>query len=319
MTTQLAPASISPPSPRVRVKSREPRFAPYLMVAPMLVIFVGILGYPFVRLIVISFQDYRRAQVLGTKPAEWVGFAHYVKVFQDPLFWQSLLRTIQFVVAAVGLTIGLGLLIAQLLTKVSGWVKVVVLTSMIAVWSMPQIIAMPIWRWLIDQSFGVLNYLLFHLGLLPQRNFNWFREPLTGWMVITAIVVWGALPLAVISLHAAMAAVSQENIEAARLDGAGAFRLFRAVTLPAIKPTLLIIVVLSIIWDYGVFAQVWMFRNVGTGKPDYYTVGIWSYVESFSKNNFGYGAAIALISVLLLGLLSAYAVKHVLRSTDQGA
>lgn len=316
MTTQTLPlpgGSTATPAP---VKSREPRFTPYLMVAPMLVVFLGILGYPFVRLIIISFQDYGRAQVLGNKPAQWVGFAHYVKVFQDPVFWQSLLRTLEFLVAAVGLTVFIGLLCAQLLTKVSGWVRVTLLTSMIAVWSMPPIISIPIWRWLIDQSFGVINYILFNVGILPQRNFNWFREPTTGWLVITAIVVWGALPFVVISLHAAMTSVSRENIEAARLDGAGAFRLFRAVTLPSIKPTLLIIVVLSIIWDYGVFAQVWMFRNVGTGKSDYYTIGIWSYVESFSKNNFGYGAAIALVSVLLLGLLSAYAVKHVLRSTE---
>lgn len=317
MTTQTAPAQLHRGKP-TRVKSRDPRVAPYLMVAPMLLIFLGILGYPFVRLVIISFQDYKRAQVLGTKPAEWVGFAHYVKVFQDPQFWSSLVRTIEFVAAAVGLTVLIGLLLAQLLTKVSGWVKAVLLTSMIAVWSMPPIISVPIWRWLIDQSFGVLNYTLYHLGIVPQRNFNWFNSPLTGWMVITAIVVWGALPFVVISLHAAMTAVSNEHIEAARLDGAGAFRLFRTVTFPAIKPTLLIIVVLSIIWDYGVFQQIWMFRNVGVNK-EFYTVGIWAYVESFSKNNFGYGAAISLISVLLLAVLSAYAVKHVLRSTSQGA
>lgn len=315
MTTQTVPVRSNRAEPPTRVKPRESRVAPYLMVAPMLLVFAGILGYPLVRLVIISFQDYKRAQVLGNRPAEWVGFAHYVKVFQDPQFWSSLLRTIEFVAAAVGLTVVLGLLFAQLLTKLSGWVKVILLTSLVAVWSMPAIISIPIWRWLIDQSFGVLNYVLYHLGLLPQRNFNWFREPLTGWMVITAIVVWGALPFVVISLHAAMTSVSSEHIEAARLDGAGAFRLFRTVTLPAIKPTLLIILVLSIIWDYGVFQQIWMFRNVGSGRADYYTVGIWAYVESFSKNNFGYGAAISLISVLLLAALSGYAVRHVLRST----
>lgn len=319
MTTQTARAPRPLPIRRSAPATREPKWAPYLMVAPLLLVFAAILGVPFVRLAMISLQEYGRGQVLGTSPVTWVGFAHYIKVFQDPVFWSALARTIEFVVAAVGITVIGGLLLAQLLTKVSGWVRVIVLTSLVAVWSMPPIIAMPIWRWLIDQSFGVLNYVLFNIGLLPTRNFNWFREPLTGWMVITAIVVWGALPFVVISLHAAMTAVSAEHVEAAKLDGAGAFRIFTNVTFPAIKPTLLIILTLSIIWDYRVFAQVWLFRNIGTGKPPYYTISIWSYVESFSKNDFGYGAAIALVSVLLLGALSAYAVKHVLRTTSQEA
>ncbi len=314
MTVQTAPPPRTLSANRAGSATREPRIAPYLMVAPMLIVFVAILGVPLVRLIIISLQDYRLGQVLG-KPATWVGFDHYVAVFTDHHFWEALIRTVEFVLAAVGITIIGGLLLAQLLTKVSGWVRVTLLTSMVAVWSMPPIIAMPIWRWLIDQSFGVLNYSLWKIGILSDRNFNWFREPFTGWMIITAIVVWGALPFVVISLHAAMTAVSQEHTEAARLDGAGAFRLFRNVTFPAIKPTLLIITTLSIIWDYRVFAQVWLFRNVGTGNQHYYTISIWSYVESFSKKNFGYGAAIALVSVMLLATLSAYAVKHVLRAT----
>ncbi len=182
---------------------------------------------------------------------------------------------------------------------------------------MPPITAMPIWRWLIDQRFGVLSYALNTVGVLPSRSFNWFRQPLTGWMIITAIVVWGALPFVVISLHAALVSVSTDHLEAARLDGAGAWKVFTAVTFPAIKPTLLIIATLSIIWDYRVFAQIWLLRDIGANKDAHYTIGIWSYVESFSNKNFGLGAAISLISVLLLGGLSAFAVRNVLRSTAE--
>ena len=208
-------------------------------------------------------------------------------------FWSSLWITVQFVAVAVTITLVLGLLLAHLLLKVSPWVRVTMLLAMILVWAMPPIIAMPIWRWLIDQRFGVLNYALNKLGVLPTRTFNWFAEPLTGWMVITAIVVWGALPFVVISLHAALTAVSNDHIEAARLDGAGAFEVFTDVTSPAIKPTLMIIITLSIIWDYRVFAQIWLLRDIGANKDCYYTIGIWSYVESFSNKNFGFGAAIA--------------------------
>lgn len=289
--------------------------APYAMVAPLLLVLALVLLVPLVRLVVVSLQTYDLDQLIGGKPVAWVGFLQYGEVLSSPQFWSSLWHTVQFVVVAVGLTITLGLAVAQLLGKVSGVVRVVMLLALVTVWAMPPIIAMPIWRWLIDQRFGVLNYALFQVGLLPTRSFNWFSEPLTGWMVITAIVVWGALPFVVISLHAALVGVSIDHLEAARLDGAGAWQVFTAVTLQAIKSTLLVITTLSIIWDYRVFAQIWLLRDIGANKDAYYTIGIWSYVESFANKNFGFGAAISLISVLLLGALSAIAVRNVLRST----
>ena len=81
----------------------------------------------------------------------------------------------------------------------------------------------------------------------------------------------------------------------------------------------MIIATLSIIWDYRVFAQIWLLRDIGANKDSYYTIGIWSYVESFSNKNFGFGAAISLVSVLLLGALSALAVRNVLRGNAEEA
>jgi len=290
---------------------------PYLMVTPLILVLGVVLAIPLVRLIVVSLQDYGLDQIIGGQPTQWVGLANYAEVLGSEQFWSSIWITVKFVAVAVAITIAIGLLLAHLLLKVSGWVRIIMLLTMVLVWAMPPIIAIPIWRWLIDQRFGVLNYLLNAIGILPTRTFNWFADPLTGWMVITAIVVWGALPFVVISLHAALTAVSTDHIEAARLDGAGAWKVFTAVTLPAIRPTLLIIITLSIIWDYRVFAQIWLLRDIGANRDSYFTIGIWSYVESFSNKNFGLGAAIALISVLLLAVMSALAVRNVLRTISE--
>lgn len=316
MTTTTSADAVAPAGSRGRDGGARsgPRWTPYAMVAPLIVVLALVLLVPLIRLIMVSGQQYGLDQLIGGKPVRWVGLDNFVKVLTSKDFYDSLWRTVKFVVASVGLTIGLGLALAHLLAKVSGAVRVFLLLSMVMVWAMPPIIAMPIWRWLIDQRFGVLNFALYKAGLLPTRTFNWFSEPFTGWLVITAIVVWGALPFVVISLHAAMTAVSADHVEAARLDGAGAWRIFTAVTLPAIRSTLLIVTTLSIIWNYRVFAQIWLLRDIGANKDSYYTLGIWSYVESFSNKDFGYGAAIALVSVLLLAVLSAVAVRHVLRS-----
>ncbi|MEP6559547.1 MAG: sugar ABC transporter permease [Nakamurella sp.] len=290
---------------------------PYLMVTPLILVLGLVLAIPLVRLIIVSLQDYGLDQIIGGRPTQWVGLANYAEVLTSEQFWSSLWITVKFVAVAVAITIAVGMLLAHLLLKVSGWVRIIMLLTMVLVWAMPPIIAIPIWRWLIDQRFGVLNYLLNAIGILPTRTFNWFADPLTGWMVITAIVVWGALPFVVISLHAALTSVAIDHVEAARLDGAGAWKVFTAVTLPAIRPTLLIIITLSIIWDYRVFAQIWLLRDIGANKDSYFTIGIWSYVESFSNKNFGLGAAIALISVLLLAGMSALAVRNVLRTINE--
>lgn len=318
--TRAAPADTVPPVPERSLARRRERLTPYAMVAPLIAVLLVVLLVPFIRLVIVSLQKYGLDQLIGGKATSWVGLSQFSTVLNSARFWSSLWHTVQFVVVAVALTIGLGLALAHLLAKVSGAVRIFLLLSLVTVWAMPPIIAMPIWRWLIDQRFGVLNYALNKVGVLPTRSFNWFREPLTGWMIITAIVVWGALPFVVISLHAALTSVSIDHLEAARLDGAGAWKVFTAVTLPAIRSTLLIITTLSIIWDYRVFAQIWLLRDIGANKAAYYTIGIWSYVESFSNKNFGLGAAISLVSVLLLGVLSAFAVRNVLRSTaEQGS
>ncbi|MGI8590855.1 MAG: carbohydrate ABC transporter permease [Nakamurella sp.] len=309
----LAAAEPEPANQPVRRRS----WAPYAMVAPLILVLALVLMVPLIRLIIVSLQEYGLDQLIGGKPTQWVGLKQFGDVLSSPDFWSALWRTIKFVIVAVGLTMGLGLALAHLLAKVSAPVRIFLLLSLVTVWAMPPIIAMPIWRWLIDQRFGVLNYVLNKVGVLPTRSFNWFRQPLTGWTIITAIVVWGALPFVIISLHAALTAVSTDHVEAARLDGAGAWKVFTAVTLPAIRSTLMIITTLSIIWDYRVFAQIWLLRDIGANKDAFYTIGIWSYVESFSNKNFGFGAAISLISVLLLGGLSAFAVRSVLAGTAE--
>lgn len=311
------PISPAPPEAASAPVRRSRSLAPYAMVTPLVVVLLLVLLVPLIRLVVVSLQTYGLDQLIGGRATTWVGLSNYGEVLSSSDFWSALRRTVLFVAVAVGLTVGLGLALAHLLAKVSGPVRIFLLLSLVTVWAMPPIIAMPIWRWLIDQRFGVLNYALDKIGVLPTRNFNWFREPLTGWSVITAIVVWGALPFVVISLHAALVSVSGDHIEAARLDGAGAWKVFTAVTLPAIRSTLLIITTLSIIWDYRVFAQIWLLRDIGANKDAYYTIGIWSYVESFSNKNFGFGAAISLVSVVLLGGLSVFAVRHVLASTAE--
>jgi N,N'-diacetylchitobiose transport system permease protein len=287
------------------------RAAPYLLVGPSLLLILLVLGYPLVRLVQLSFQSYKLPQLLGTRPESWTGLDNYRTIFADPFLWTVLVRTVVFTAANVGLTIGLGLLVALLLRALGPKMRLALNTTLVLVWAMPALVSIALWQWMVDYEFGVLNWVLTKVGL-PFDNHNWFENPVQGFAVITALIVWGAIPFVAISLYAGLTQVPRELEEAATVDGASAVQVFRHVTLPFLRPLLVILVSLSIIWDFVVFQQVWVMLDGRPGR-DYYILGVYSFVMSFGANNYGRGAAIAVVMVLLLVLVTGFYVRQMIR------
>jgi N,N'-diacetylchitobiose transport system permease protein len=296
-------------------KARRPfavAVVPYLLMAPAVFVILVVLGYPLYRLVVLSLQHYTLSEIISHK-THWIGLKNYSQIFGDKKFWTILERTVAFTAFNVAMTMILGTLIALLLRKVSAWVKVLVNTAMIFVWATPVVVTIIVWQWLVDQQSGVLNYALTHvLHIGDFDRHDWFRSPLSGFAIISALVVWGALPFVVISLYAGISQVPSELEEAARVDGASAVRVFRSVIYPIVKPLFLIVTSLSIIWDFGVFNQVYILLNT---KPpsSYYLMSIYSYQESFGVGNYGRGAAIAMVIVLILVVAAYFYIRQLLR------
>ncbi len=145
--------------------------------------------------------------------------------------------------------------LALLQQKVSGWVKTLINIVLVASWGMPVIVATTVFKWLFDTDYGVFNALLSRLPGVDMVGHNWFASGPQGLLVIMLLVVWGAVPFVVITLSAGLTQVPQELEEAARLDGAGAWGVFRYVTLPILKPIIVMLTTLSVIWDMGVFPR----------------------------------------------------------------
>lgn len=276
--------------------------------APAVAVMLLILGYPLLRLVEVSFQQYGLRQLL-TGESQWVGFDNYSTILSDSFFWQVTVRTVAFAAVNVALTIGIGLALAQLMHHISHWARMVLTTVLVFVWATPGIVAITIWLWLVDYQYGILNS-LFGLG-----NHNWFDNPWSGFGVITAVVVWGALPFVTITLHAAISQVPPELLEAARIDGANGRQAFRHVTLPAVAPVLTLLTVLSVIWDFQVFNQVWV-MNGNQPSQSYYLLGVYSYVQSFGGSSYGTGAAIAVVMVLMLMGASMVYVRRMTRAGE---
>ena len=297
---------------RVRARRRASRSLPFLLVAPALVIMAGVLGYPLVDTIVLSFQDERRNNLWAGTTPPWVGFDQYTSVLGDSQFWHVVLHTVVFVAGCVLSTMALGLLIALLMQRVSAWVRVMMTGVMIAVWAMPLLVATSIFKFMFDSDYGLVNQLLTDLPGVDYTRHNWFLNADSGLTIIGGLVVWGAIPFIAISLYSALTQVPKELEEAARIDGAKSFGVFRYVVFPVIKPVFVMTTTLSVIWDFGVLGQILLMRN-NTPEQDYQLLGLYAYVQAFTVNSFSRGAAISVITVVMLSGVSVYYLRQLMK------
>jgi N,N'-diacetylchitobiose transport system permease protein len=285
--------------------------APYALILPAAVVIAGVLGYPLYLLVKLSFEKYDLPQVIAHRGV-WVGLANYTQILGDSEFWRVVLRTVAFTAVNVGLTMVLGTLLALLLAALGRWMRLLLTTGLVLVWAMPVVVSVNIFLWMLDYEFGVANWTLDKLGLHQFKHHDWFVSPWSGWAVITAVIVWGALPFVAITLYAGLTQVPGELVEAAEIDGASRWGVFRDITFPILRPVFIILTSLSIIWDFQVFNQVWLMRDQRPTE-DYYLMSVYSFVESFKISHYGLGSAIAVVMVLLMLAVSFVYVRQMVR------
>jgi N,N'-diacetylchitobiose transport system permease protein len=219
---------------------------PYGLIVPVLVVIGVILGYPLYWLIRLSTERYGLFELIQHKGAS-VGLDNYRSVLHDQIFWHTLLRTVVFTIANVSLTIVLGMLVALLLVRVSTVVRVLLTSGLVLVWSMPVVVAVQIFYWMTNFQNGIVNYVLTRLHVGDFFQHDWYATTFSQLSLVTVLIVWGALPFVVITLYAGLAQVPHDLVEAAEVDGARPWRVFRDITLPILRPILLILTSLSII------------------------------------------------------------------------
>ena len=230
---------------------------PYRLILPWSPRSATILGYPIYSLVRLSLQHYTLFELIRHK-GQWIGLHNFSSVLHDQVFWHTPLRTVVFTVANVGLTMVLGTLLHFCSSGVSTWVRILLTAALVLVWSMPPVVAVQVWQWMTNFQYGVVNYVLTQLRFGDYFHHDWYATTFSQLGLVTALIVWGALPFVVITVYAALSQVPRELIEAAEIDGARSWRVFFDVTLPILRPVLLILTSLSIIWDFGVFAQAYL-------------------------------------------------------------
>ncbi|MDQ6937703.1 MAG: sugar ABC transporter permease [Actinomycetota bacterium] len=291
---------------------------PYALIAPTLVVLGLVAGWPLAKIVTLSLQKQESGKFAlfnhgGT--TGFVGLENFRTVLADHEFWTVVTRTLVFTAVTVALSLVVGLGIALLLNRVSRWARVMLLTVLLFVWAVPSTVSTQVFYWLFNSQYGVVNYLLDALPGVHLHGHDWFADPHQGLAVIAVVVVWGAIPLLAISLHAAITQVPKEILEAARVDGAGPWQAFRHVTLPFLVPLLVILTTLSIIWDFGVFNQIWFMRE-GHPEPGYQTIGVYMYSQGIGSSHYNTGATVGVLMMLGLLVVMVFYIRQLFKIGD---
>lgn len=315
----MATTTLAPPQPPVTPASaaRRPRrsVAPFALLAPAIVMLAVFIGWPLVQMVVMSFQEYGRAQIFG-QPAEFVGLDNYLAVLGDSEFWRVLSRSILLCVVSVAATMILGVLIAVLLTRLGAVMRTAVSVALLLAWAMPALTATIVWGWIFDTQYGLVNFFLTAVTGDDWTGHSWLIDPLSFFAVAAIIITWGAVPFVVFTVYAGFSQVPGEVLEAASIDGASGWKRFRFVTFPQIRSILLVLLILQIIWDLRVFAQIYALQTVGGVRADTNTIGVYIYSVSMASGDLGAGGAISVILVVIMLLISGYYIRSMLRQEE---
>jgi N,N'-diacetylchitobiose transport system permease protein len=280
-------------------------------VAPSLLALGGLFGYPVFLVLRISFQRLGLAELV-LRITTYVGLRNYREILADPRFAAVVLRTVLFTVVCVTLTMVLGTAIGLLLVRLSRPVRLAAQASLVLAWAVPIITATVLWQWMFDQTYGVLNWLLSAVGL-DFAGHDWFASGLSTFGVIVTIIVWQAVPFVALTVQAGLLAIPAEYDEAARIDGAGPVRIFTAITVPMLRPILVVLAYLSTIWDFKVFAQVFAVRQGGPNGATM-TLPLYLYNTGIASSRFGLAAAGAVVMVAILAIAMVPYLRRTVRT-----
>lgn len=295
-------------------RRRRRSAAPYLLLLPALAVTVLLLGWPLVKNGVLSFQNLNMRQLIQHL-TEWNGVKNYRTTLTSEDFWRVTGRSVVFTGANVILIMVLGTLIGLLLARLGTTMRLLLSAGLVLAWAMPVIAATTVFQWLFAARFGVVNWVLDRFGWHAMADYNWTGSQFSTFFVITVLVVWQSIPFVAINLYAATTTIPKELYEAAALDGAGAWKSFTSVTFPFLEPFLFATTFLEVIWVFKAFPQVFA---INEGGPDRLTetLPIYAFVEGVGNQHYGVGAAISVLTILVLLALTASYMRILLKQEE---
>ena len=291
-------ASVAKPSPSPRrrrrtLRARQTRLA-WLLLLPSLTV-VGIVAlYPLGKTVYQSFTD---QEFLGLEPTHWVGLQNYRDLLHDTLFRDSIWTTIKFTLITVSIELVLGMIVALVVNsnfKGRGAMRAIMLVP----WAIPTVVAAQMWKWMLDDVFGVVNDLGVRLHVIAHAH-AWISDPSTALASVCAVDIWKTTPFVALLLLAGLQVIPQDLYEAAEVDGANVLQQFVKITLPLLLPTILITLVFRTLDALRVFDVFYVFFG---NRPDTQSMAIYDQSTIVGDGYVGYGAAISVAIFLIIAI-----------------
>jgi multiple sugar transport system permease protein len=259
-----------------------------LLVAPSVLVLVSVALFPVLAAIGLSFQ--RRILVFGEQ--QFVGLDNYALLLADTRFHGALLRTLYFAAISVGVELLLAMPLALMLDRAlpgRGALRAAVLIP----WAIPTVVSAKIWAWIFNPDYGLIRQ------LLPAVEINWLGTP--GWALHAAILVdvWKTTPFVALLLLAGLQGIPRDVYRAARVDGAGPWRIFTRITLPLLKPAILLALLFRTLDALRVFDAIWVLTEGGPANTTE-TLSVYAYKTLMRAGNFGYGSTLSVVTFLVV-------------------
>ncbi|MDD2417987.1 MAG: sugar ABC transporter permease [Oscillospiraceae bacterium] len=289
--------------------NRKSGFWPYLLVLPALLVVMAVVFIPAFNAVLMSIQSYdlRRPSEIG-----FIGLENYIGVMQDSLFWESLWRTLLWVVFGVGFQFVFGFILALLLNRPFGGRGLARSVSLIP-WVTPGVLIGLMWRWIYDGSYGVLNDILLKLGFIDEA-IPFLARLSTVFPAVIVTIIWQGIPFFALMLLAGLQGVPGELYEAADIDGANVFQKFFRITVPSLRNTIYVTTLLRIIW---VANSVDVIFNMTGGGPAYASQTLSVYIfNKANALNLGYSSTMSVILTVLLLLVAVPYLKNLFRNQE---
>jgi trehalose/maltose transport system permease protein len=274
--------------------------AAWLFLAPMLVTLVFVAGWPLLRTVVFSFTD---ANLSDLSAWRFIGADNYLYLLRDPLWWRAVGTTLTFTAISVGLETVLGMIIALTLNAHMpgrGLLRAAVLIP----WAIPTVISAKMWAWMLHDLYGVVNALLLDLGLI-SRPWAWLADPSLSMAAVIMVDVWKATPFMALLILAALQIIPHEIYEATRIDGIHPIKVFFRVTLPLIRPALLVAIIFRGLDALRVFDVIYVL----TGNiENTATMSVYARQQLVDFQDVGFGSAAATLLFLIIAILAVFVV-----------
>lgn len=297
--------SAAGPSPLARRRVRTA----WLFLAPMLFVLAVVAGWPFLRTVYYSFTD---ASLADLDARQWVGFDNYFSVLTlpsgrvlydgllvDPVWWRAVWNTVRFAIISVACETVLGMVVALALNADFPG-RGIVRAAILVPWAIPTIVSAKMWQWMLNDQFGIINVVLLNLGLIDSK-IAWTASADTAMVAVLIVDIWKSTPFMALLILAALQMLPREILEVAKLDGASPWQIFWRVTLPLIRPAVMVAVIFRALDALRIFDLIYVLtpNNVQTKS-----MSIFARENLFEFDKFAYGSAASTLLFLIIGLLT---------------